>query len=827
MIEWLAERIERLFDLPADRTALLLRRSVAVLSAVTFVLTATVMVSFDEVFYGASLDTLRVGDIAPRDIYATETRSYTSTILTERQRTAASNAVAPVYFPPNPDVAREQLTLAQNILTYISNVRRDIYGSEAQKLNDLAQITALPLSDNFARRILTYDEDTWNRISNEVQNVLERVMRNPITENDLATTLERLPGQVGFAFTRDEADLVVAIVSALVRPNSFPNLEATSERQLAAATSVPEQQLLYQRGQLVVSAGEQIDSITYEALVELDLLRLPEGRGLNILRALVASILVVVVIGLYVVRFQPDLYQSQSRMLALMAVVFMMMLVGARLFGQGDQVFVYPSAALALILVSINTGQLAVFASVGLALLMGLMANNSLETATLVAAGGMMATLALRRVDRLESYFFAGLMIAVVNVIVIAIFDLATISTGALRDFNVILLVLLNGIISAATAIVGLYIITIVFNFPTSLKLIALSRPSQPLLQRLLREAPGTYQHSLQVANLAEQAAIAVGANSELTHVAALYHDIGKMLNPVFFVENQVNIMNPHEALNDPYRSADIIISHVTEGDKLARQYRLPQRVRDFVREHHGTTQVAYFFRKAIDQAGDPAAVDASEFTYPGPKPRTRETGIVMIADSCESTVRARRPATRQEIQEIVHSIIDDRMREGQLDESGLTLGDLKAVQRILVEMLQAVFHPRINYPAASPKQQTLEMPAASVSVPVPESAPPAGEADRKPSEEAGVTAEIPPAVGNTVETSRVTAMRGSETQSVSRVLVLDDDDTPMSEVPPLPRASMTHELKPVKPEPNGAAPDAAAQQTQPDKERPADEQQH
>ena len=164
---------------------------------------------------------------------------------------------------------------------------------------------------------------------------------------------------------------------------------------------------------------------------------------------------------------------------------------------------------------------------------------------------------------------------------------------------------LINGLFSAAVALVGLYVISNVLNIPTSLKIVELQQPNHPLLQRLLREAPGTYQHSLQVANLAELGAQQVDANAALLRVAAMYHDVGKILNPHFFVENQADGVNPHSVLDDPYQSARIIIGHVTEGDRLARRYHLPARIRDFIMEHHGTTQVAYFYRRR--SSGRPA----------------------------------------------------------------------------------------------------------------------------------------------------------------------------------------------------------------------------
>jgi putative nucleotidyltransferase with HDIG domain len=305
-------------------------------------------------------------------------------------------------------------------------------------------------------------------------------------------------------------------------------------------------------------------------------------------------------------------------------------------------------------------------------------------------------------------------------------------------------------------------------------------------LQRLLREAPGTYQHSLQVANLSEQAANAVGANADLTRVAALYHDIGKMLNPAFFVENQADNVNPHEVLNDPYRSADIIISHVTDGEKLGRQYHLPVRVRDFIMEHHGTTLVGFFYTRAVEQAGDEEAVDIEQFTYPGPKPQTRESAIMMLADSCESTVRARKPSNKAEIVDIVDGIIDNRMRDGQLDESNLTMRDLSVTRDIFIEMLQAVFHPRINYPSLPPKRQTQEI-AVEVAAPVKE------DVEALESVMKLESGEREHAIPTDTQESGV---RKTQTVEISAIKPQEEDDAPMPEVPPLRR---TQRLMPVE----------------------------
>jgi putative nucleotidyltransferase with HDIG domain len=273
---------------------------------------------------------------------------------------------------------------------------------------------------------------------------------------------------------------------------------------------------------------------------------------------------------------------------------------------------------------------------------------------------------------------------------------------------------MVNGLLSAAVALVGLYVISNVLNVATSLKVVELLQPNNPLLQRLLREAPGTYQHSLQVANLAELGAQQVNADAALLRTAAMYHDVGKILNPHFFVENQAESVNPHDTLDDPWQSARIIIGHVAEGDRLGRRYRLPLRIREFIMEHHGTTQVIYFFRKAQEYAGRTGvAVDPADFTYPGPRPRSRETAILMLADGCESSVRARRPQNRDEIRETVDYIFDSRMDAGQLDESNLTLNDVHLLRETFLTALQGVYHPRIAYPGV-PGQAAAAAPPVS-----------------------------------------------------------------------------------------------------------------
>ncbi len=794
MLNWFSEFIDSLAPSTNVRRDHPLHTIGVILVAVVAVLLSTLIVSFDSVFQSANdASALQVGSVVAQDIRAPYSITYVSDVLTQRQRDAAANSISPIYDPPDPNVARHQITLLQQILDFIDNVRKDPYGTQQQKIADINDITALQLDQNIIESILQMDDDAWRAVASEAVNVLERVMRESIRESDLSLMSDQLPSQVALRFDTDTVAVIVALAQDLLRPNRFPNPQATELARQAAADNVAPESRSFERGQVVVRAGARLDTVDYEALSHLGLLESPDRRVQNVARAFLGSLVVLVTIGLYLSRF-PDKYYTQARFLGLLAGLFLLTLAGARLFSA--QPYIYPAAALALTLVIITRTEIAIIATMGLGLLVGLMSNNSLEIATMVIVGGTVGALLLRRSERVNSYFFAGLMIALTNTVIVTLFNLEMITSDGATLGTLIVLAVINGVIAAMAGLAAMYGITIAFNLPTSLRLVELSQPNQPLLQRLLREAPGTYQHSLQVANLSEQAVNAVGANAELTRVAALYHDIGKMLNPAFFVENQADNVNPHETLNDPYRSADIIISHVTDGERLARQFRLPVRIRDFIMEHHGTTLVGYFYTKAVEQAGDEESVDIEQFTYPGPKPQTRETAIMMLADSCESTVRARKPANKAEIAEIVDTIIDNRMRGGQLDESDLTLKDISTTRDIFVEMLQAVFHPRINYPTLpSVKRQMPPELVPEVAAPLREEVEAIEAITRVES------GEHPPAE---FEAPRPK----TQTSEVVSVELDEDEDTPMPEVPPLRR---TQRMNPVD-LPAEASPDGAAE---------------
>ena len=256
---------------------------------------------------------------------------------------------------------------------------------------------------------------------------------------------------------------------------------------------------------------------------------------------------------------------------------------------------------------------------------------------------------------------------------------------------------ILNGLASASIALLLQFFLAQFLGMTAPMQLMDLTRPDQPLLQRLLNNAPGTYQHSLQVANLSEQAAERIDADPLLTRVGALYHDIGKSVNPIFFIENQVEgFPNPHDKL-DPAASAAAIIRHVQDGLELARKNRLPTRIKDFIAEHHGTMVTRYQYVNAVKEAdGDEEAVDIDQFTYPGPRPKSKETAIVMLADGCEARVRAEKPKDVDELKEIIKDTIDFRVSGDQLAHTDLTLRELEEIGDSYEATVKGVYHPRV-----------------------------------------------------------------------------------------------------------------------------------
>jgi putative nucleotidyltransferase with HDIG domain len=645
---------------------------------------------------------LSAGQVAPRDILAPRSLTYASAILTERSRQAASSTITPIY-EPQPQVTRDQINYAKAVSSYIHTVRHDPYASSHQKILDLQAIASLKTSPESWASLLSLSENRWELIRTELPILVERTMQREIRVSNLDSARNLLVNSVPARFSSEEAALIVAIAWDIIQPNTFLNDPLTQQRQNEAAAQVIPQEVHYEQGQLIVREGNLVTETELEALKQFGFL---DSRGLpwhELMGAILGVGLCVLSFGVYLQRFEPALLR-QPQLITLIACLFLLTLFSLNIFDNeaGRQRYLYPAPAMGLLLSSLFSPHIALTASIFLALLMSLAlpAAYDMEMAAYVMVGSLAGILTLRHNDRLNSYFVAGLVIGLAHTLVMLIFRLMD-SAGPLGGeiFVSAMVTFASGLFAAGMALVGLYIISSVTNLTTHLKLMELMDFKHDLLQKLLRQAPGTYQHSLQVANLCELAAQAIGANAQLIRVAAMYHDIGKTLDPIYFGENAPEGVKPHDQLNDPYKSAKIILAHVIEGEKMARRAHLPPRIRDFILEHHGTTKALYFYNQALDQAEKTGqSVREEDFRYPGPAPRSRETAIMMLADGCESAARSVRPSSKEEVEKVVNTIFELRLGEGQLDDSGLTLYDLKVIRQTFIETLQAMYHPRIPY---------------------------------------------------------------------------------------------------------------------------------
>jgi putative nucleotidyltransferase with HDIG domain len=393
---------------------------------------------------------------------------------------------------------------------------------------------------------------------------------------------------------------------------------------------------------------------------------------------------------------------QELRTLAVILILFNFFLFSARFVIPAHTVIPYgfPVAAFGLTVGAMFGTRLAIVFSIPLAVLVAYDLPNSLDLTLYLLFGTLISILALRQARRLADFLWAGLAFAISGSLIIVAYRLLLPSTDLEGMVTLFAAAFFNGLVTASLSVLLQFLLAYVLGMTTQMQLMDLTRPDQPLLQYIMREAPGTYQHSLQLANLVEQAAERISADPLLSRVGALYHDAGKARNPAFFIENQVpGFPNPHDNL-DPETSAEIIIRHVTDGLDLGKQYRLPRHVLDFISEHHGTMLARYQYVNAVKAAdGDESKVDAQKFQYPGPRPQSRETAILMLADGSEARVRAERPMTTEQLYTLIKSVIDNRISQGQLDDTDLTLNDLDVILESFTSTLKGIYHPRVKYP--------------------------------------------------------------------------------------------------------------------------------
>ena len=482
--------------------------------------------------------------------------------------------------------------------------------------------------------------------------------------------------------------------------------------------------VIVQEGAVVTEA--QIVQIRAEGLLD------NEMGFPDLLSATLVALVSGFMLGSYLYLFQPREVVGVRR-LVMLGLLVVLWVAAAKVFfsltlPDSDRLYLgymLPVAAAPMLVATLLDGGLAVIVAATIALLASFAAfqlpdarnsiatgpMESLQMASALFLSSVAGIFAVRNAERVNTYATAGVAVGAVTFVTLFAFWLLLPNR---ESIDVIWMLIASGFTGLGGVIIimgGSYILGATFGVATRIQLMELAQLTHPLLRDLQEKAPGTFHHSVIVGNLAERAADLTGADSLLVRVGSYFHDIGKIAKPAFYIENQMGAENPHDRL-EPSASAKMVSEHVRAGMKLTARHRIPARVRAFVPEHHGTRLVTYFYRKA--SATDPT-VDPERFRYPGPKPQSKETAMVMLADSVEAVVRASKDRSHERIDELVDGVINERVTEGQLDECDLTLRDLRTVAESFKATLRGIYHPRIEYPA--PAKGELEAQSGHTSV--------------------------------------------------------------------------------------------------------------
>jgi cyclic-di-AMP phosphodiesterase PgpH len=702
-------------------------------------------------------DTYKEGEVLGRDIVAPSDITAVDEAETERKRVAARESARAVF---NFDSSRAE-TSVQSLKADWDDLTEQIAPNNNFTEADLERLASI-IRDIGAGYI--YDDNDADRLKQDIVLVDPRnpaaqiIVPAPRTRmvslsaarQNLELRILNLPG-----WTPEQKTALVAAIKPLIRPNVVPDQTATAAARETEASQVKPVVIALKRNQMV---GREGDTITPAILSQINAIRSTASestRWTNLLG------LFVVVIAVYWAawkfaehRRSSALNISKQKAFALVgsAIVVQtaLMKVG---FTFGDSVaarmqaplndptlwnFAIPFAAASLLVAMLIDTQLAFLTGMITAIFAGMLAPGGMQKALFAMVSCSAAIYGIGRYRERQSVTLAGLLVGAVN----AVMAVALIAySGQPLTFKTILMALgcgmAGGLLTAVFAAGGLPINESLFGILTDVKLLELSNADLPVLGQLALRAPGTNQHSHAVGQLAEDACRAVGGNPLLARIGALYHDIGKLAAPEYFVENQQGD-NPHDRLR-PYQSAKIITSHVTYGARLAKEIGLPRKIADFIPQHHGTRTLHYFLRKAQAQAKPNETIDEADFRYPGPKPQFKEAAIMMLADSCEAAARSLARPDPENIRAIVVKIVDAIISDGQLDECDVTLQELTTIREAMISALTAIYHARIDYPGFNPPTPTGPLPAANLD-----------------SEERGVSyskpSEVPISLGGEVE---------------------------------------------------------------------------
>lgn len=627
----------------------------------------------------------RTGDICEADIYAP--REIEDSATTNRRREAAAAQVAPQY-KIDYDLTGDAEEKIQQLFASVSQVRAMNITLEG-KIQFMAGDLKVSLDSDTLSLLLCMEPEELSSFSSIVRAVFAYVMDKGVS--DTSEAMEEMSAQLeSKGVTGETKTAAEAILNNFVRINQVYDEELTQAEKEKAMSMV--EPAVYKKNQIILRRGEVITDDQIALLSDIGLLKGERSISKKYALATFLFLGFIYLIGAYYIRRKKSEMRTGKLLLLLLLPLLMLVILMLSSHVSGIYAYLIPIPVGAVLVATFIDMELSLVTNIYICSAAAVMLGRGEEFLIAMMLYSFVGAVIFKKVAGLSGY--AKAMLAMVITGAVAAMMAALFAGKSIEEaVRYLLYGAANGLLTSVIIIGTTPVFENIFNIATPFKLNDLGNPEKPLLKRLMFEAPGTYHHSLMVGNLAEAACIRIGADNQLARVGAYYHDIGKLKRPDYFFENQMGV-NPHDALM-PSESAEVLRGHVYYGLEIAKQYRLPPDIRDIIAQHHGTTLAGIFYNKAKEL--DPDAKE-DDYRYPGPKPESKEAGIVMLADSCEAAVRSLDEKDEASIRAMVTKIVRGKMTDGQLDSCNLSFRELGEIIDAFVTMQESYFHKRIKY---------------------------------------------------------------------------------------------------------------------------------
>ncbi|ACA53681.1 phosphohydrolase [Clostridium botulinum A2B7 92] len=642
---------------------------------------------------------LQEGDIAKVDIKAP--REIKDEVSTKARLQQALESV-PIQYTKRTEVKTEILNEINSFFSQVNSLK-DKRIDEKQKVQQLDQNGKINISERELSQILNLDKSELKSMQDVlikvISDVYENVNISDDSQKDNAQDIKKAQEYVYSKIkmskiTNPLRQLAINIAYSEIKPNFYYDKEKTEELKKETLKNTPP--VMIKKDQTIVKEGEPVSKYQLDLLKDIGLLNNNNNFEWYIFIGLgVLIVLVLFIQYVYIYKFYNEVFNDLNSLVLISLNNCIAILLARSIYTISP--FLIPLASIPMILTLLLNYKISLVTSLVNCILIAVAVNFEVEIILIAIMSAVLGSTILRKMQERNDILYASSYIAIINVIL-------TFSAGFLLSNSVIdvskkaLFTLIGGVLSAILTIGLLPLFENLFDIVTTIKLLELSNPNNPLLKKLLLEAPGTYHHSILVGNLAEVAAEVVNGNPVLARVSAYYHDIGKTKRPYFFKENQIGRENPHDKIS-PNLSTLIITSHVKDGLELAKEYKIPKVIQDIIQQHHGTSLVKYFYITMKNNSERPEDVNEEDFRYQGPIPKSKEAAIIMLADGVEAAVRSINEPTKGKIEEMVNKIIKARLDEGQLDDCDLTLKEIGLIRDAFLKVLISIYHQRIEYP--------------------------------------------------------------------------------------------------------------------------------